>query len=137
MAIALHRRHFAIINTQAKCDAIIRYDNDLDQWIRFFCDNWNFFDAILSHFVCDYFLQFSILFDNFLRLEKLAQASYAEFLINTKLQNNKSNNEVLLERVNTLFFVFKIRTVCFQLKLAVFNFDFFILVLSYFFFICS
>jgi len=39
MAIALHRRHFAIFVTQAKCDAIIRCDNDLDQWIRLFCDN--------------------------------------------------------------------------------------------------
>jgi len=35
-------------------------------------------------------------FDNFLRLEKLAQTSYIEFLINTKLQNNKSNKEILL-----------------------------------------
>jgi len=34
-------------------------------------------------------------FDNFLRLEKLAQTSYAEFLIKTKLQNNKSNNEIM------------------------------------------
>jgi len=50
-------------------------------------------------------------FDNFLRLEKLAQTSYTEFLISTKLQNNKSNNEILQERVNTLFFVFKIKIV--------------------------
>jgi len=35
-------------------------------------------------------------FDNFLKLEKLAQTSYTEFLINTKLQNNKSNNEINL-----------------------------------------
>jgi len=42
-----------------------------------------------------------------LRLEKLAQTSYTQFLINTKLQNNKPNNEILLERDNALFFIFK------------------------------
>jgi len=36
-------------------------------------------------------------FDNFLRLEKLAQTSYTEFSIITKLQNNESNNEILLK----------------------------------------
>jgi len=30
-----------------------------------------------------------------LKLEKLAQTSFTQFLINTKLQNNKSNNEIL------------------------------------------
>jgi len=62
-----------------------------------------FFDAILSQFVCDYFLRFSIFSVIFLRLEKLAHASYTQILINTKLQNNKSNNEILLERANALF----------------------------------
>jgi len=35
MAIASHRRHFAIIVTQAKCDAIMIWTNGFD----FFCDN--------------------------------------------------------------------------------------------------
>jgi len=76
----------------AKCEAIVRCDNDLDQWIRFFCDNNNFF-------IRYYRSSFAIFdfFDNFLRLEKLAQTSYTQFLINAKLQNNKSNNEILLE----------------------------------------
>jgi len=64
-------------------------------------------------------------FDNFLRLEKLAQTCYTEFLINTKLQNNKSNKEILLI-VYTLF-VFKITTVNFRLKLAVYNSYFFMI----------
>jgi len=38
-----------------------------------------------------------------LRLEKLVQTSYTELLINTKLQNNKSNNEIFLEWANALF----------------------------------
>jgi len=42
----------------------------------------------------------------FLRLEKLAQTNYTEFLFNTKLQNNKPNNKILLERANTLFFLY-------------------------------
>jgi len=65
------------------------------------------FDAIISQFVCDYLLRFSIFFDNLLRLEKSAQTSNTHFLINTKLQNIKSNNKVLLERV-ALFFILKI-----------------------------
>jgi len=40
-------------------------------------------------FFCDFF-------GNFLKLEKIAQTNYTEFLINTKLQNNKSNKEILL-----------------------------------------
>jgi len=40
-------------------------------------------------------------FDNFLRLEKLAQ-----FLIKTKLQNNKSNNEIILERANNALLLY-------------------------------
>jgi len=58
-------------------------------------------------------------FDNFLRLEKLAQTSYTQFLINKKMQNNKSNNEILLERANALFFILKTKTINFRLKLAV------------------
>jgi len=46
-------------------------------------------------------------FDNFLRLEELAQTSYTEFLINTKLQNNKSNNEILLESAKYTFLYLK------------------------------
>jgi len=51
-----------------------------------------------------------------------------------KLQNNESNNEILLDvdRANALFFIYKIKkTVNFRLKLDVFNSYFFmILVLS-------
>jgi len=49
------------------------------------------------------------IFDNFLGLEQLAQTSYTHILINKKLQNNKSNNEMLLERANALFFISKIK----------------------------
>jgi len=60
--------------------------------------------AIIKIFLMRYYCSsfaisfFAILdfFDNFLRLEKLAQTSYTQFLINTKLQNNKSNKEILL-----------------------------------------
>jgi len=45
-----------------------------------------------------------VFFNNFLKLEKLAQTSYTQFLINAKLLKNKSNNEILLERANALFF---------------------------------
>jgi len=74
------------------------------------------FFVIIEIFWCDIIavrlrLFFAIFdfFNNFLRLENLAQTSYTEFLINTKLQNIKSNDEILLERANTLFFVFKIK----------------------------
>jgi len=50
------------------------------------------------------FLRFSIFSIIFLRLERLAQTSYTQFLINTKLQNNKSNNEILLKRAYAFFF---------------------------------
>jgi len=40
-----------------------------------------------------------------------------QFLIKTKLQNNKSNNRILLERANALFFILKIKTINFRLKL--------------------
>jgi len=70
-------------------------------------------------------------FDNFLRVEKLAQSSYTEFLISTKLQNNKSKNTLSMEKANTHFFVFKIKTVNFRLKLAALKFLLFmILILS-------
>jgi len=39
-----------------------------------------------------------------LKLEKLAQTSYTQYLIIAKLQNNKSNNKILQERANALFF---------------------------------
>jgi len=76
-----HRRHFVIIVMQAKFDAIMIWTNGFD----FFCDNYNFFDAILSQFVYDYFLRFSMFSIIFLSLEKLAQTSYTQFLIKTKL----------------------------------------------------
>jgi len=86
--------------------------------------------VILSQFACDYFFA---IFDNFLRLEKLPQTSYTEFLINTKLQNNKSNKEILFMHS---FFVFKIKTVNFRLKLAIYNSYFFmILILNCCFFL--
>jgi len=40
-----------------------------------------------------------------LKLEKLAQTSFTQFLINTKLSTNKSNNEILLKIANALFYV--------------------------------
>jgi len=100
MAIASHRRHFAIIVTQAS--AIMQCDNVLDQWIRFF--------AIIKIFLnLQYYQSSFAIFDNFLRLEKLAKTSYTQFLINTKLQNNISKCKILLERANALFFTFKIK----------------------------
>jgi len=58
MAIASHRRHFVIIVTQAKCDAIIRCDYDLDQCIRFF--------AIIKIFLMRYYRSsFAIMFCDF------------------------------------------------------------------------
>jgi len=54
MAIALHRRHFAIIVTQAKCDAIIRCDIDLD-------NGFDFFFAIIKIFLMRYRSSFAIL----------------------------------------------------------------------------
>jgi len=44
-----------------------------------------YYHSSLAIIFCD-------IFDKFLRLEKLAQISYTQFLINKKLQNNKSNN---------------------------------------------
>jgi len=64
--------------------------------------------VILSQFVCDFFAVFDF-FDNFLKLEKLAQ---------TAIQS---------------FFVLKIKTVNFRLKLVVFNSYFF----TIFIFSCS
>jgi len=61
-----------------------------------------------------------------LRLEKLAQ-----FLIKTKLQNNKSNKEILLERANALFFILKIKNNKFYIEIGCFNsYIFMILILS-------
>jgi len=87
-----HRRHFAIIDAQAKCHAIIRCGKDLDQWIRFF---FAIFEIFLMRYYHSLFAIFNF-FDNFLRLEKIAQTRYTEFLNNTKLQNNKSNKEISL-----------------------------------------
>jgi len=97
---------------QAKCD------NDLDQWIQFFAIIeiflMRYYGSSLAIIFCDFRF-----FDNYLRLEKLVHTSYTEFLINTKLQNKKSNKEIFLNCI--LFFVFKIKTVNFSLKLAVYN----------------
>jgi len=59
MANASHRRHFAIIVTQAKWDTIMIWTNGFDVFAII-----EFFDAI-SQFVCDYFLRFSIFSINF------------------------------------------------------------------------
>jgi len=70
------------------------------------------FFAIIKIFLMQYYRSsFAIFdyFDNFLRLEKLAQTSCTQFLINTKMQNNNSNNEMLLERAKALFFMLQIK----------------------------
>jgi len=62
-------------------------------------------------------------FDNFLiNLKKLAQTSYTQFLNNAKLQNNKSNNEILLERITGMhsFYIKNKKTASFRIKLAIF-----------------
>jgi len=41
-----------------------------------------------------------------MKLEKLAHTSYTQFLISTKLQSNKSNNEILLKRANKYTLVY-------------------------------
>jgi len=64
-----------------------------------------------------------------LKLEKLAQTSYTQILIKTKLQNNKSNNEILLKRANAFFLTIKIKTINFGLKLAGFNSYFFMILI--------
>jgi len=68
------------------------------------------FFAIIEIFWCDIIavhlrLFFAIFdfFDNFLRLEKLAQTRYTEFLINTKLQNNKSNTLIFYKNRRLIF----------------------------------
>jgi len=60
--------------------------------IMIWTNGFDFF-AIIENFLMRYYRikNFSIsvrfrFFDNFLRLEKLAQINYTEFLINTKLQ---------------------------------------------------
>jgi len=59
MPIASHQRHFVIIDAQAKFDTIIRCDNDLDQWIRFFFAT---IEIILMRY---YRSSFAIIFCNF------------------------------------------------------------------------
>jgi len=93
-----HRRHFAIIDAQAKCDAIMIWTKGFDFFaiIEIFLMRYyrSLFEIIFAIFDCFY---------NFLRLRKLAQTSYTKFLINTKLQNNKSNNEILQIVFNFLY----------------------------------
>jgi len=86
--MAIASKTFSDIVAQTKCD------NDLYQGPQglvcimdsIFYDNYKIFEA-------NYHSSFAIFdfFDNFfLRLQKLTQTSYTQFLINTKLQNNKS-----------------------------------------------
>jgi len=126
MVIASHRRHFAIFVTQAKSDAIMIWTNGFDFFaiIKFLMRYYR------SSFAINFFTIFDF-FDNFLKLKKFAQTSYTYFLIKTKLQNNKSNNEILLVRASALFFILKL-----DFRLKYFNFYFFmILMFSYFFYL--
>jgi len=68
------------IASKTFCD-ICYASHDLDQWIRFFCDNKNF----LMRYYRSLFAIFDF-FDDFLRLKKLAQINQHE------AANNKSNN---------------------------------------------